>query len=821
MPRHDRHVHLNFSVGIRAESGNDVCQGHTCLFCRGHTLQTSAHLIERHGPILVTDKQKSVHSGSGNQYNQHGYSVGLTGKSSVNMFGKFDGWLKRRLKAGRLSDIQSGRPDITEQKEREILLAHAVESTSELICITDLQDRFIFVNQAFLRVHGYTETEVLGRTPGILYSPRNPATLLPEVLRQTRLGGWRGEVLDLRKDGTEFPIHLSTSLVKDGSGRVIGLLGVARDITERKRAEESLRLLSSAVEQSNEAIVITDGDVDRPGPRILFVNPAFTKMTGYTTQEALGNTPRMLQGPRSDRAVLKNLRQTLMRGEPFLGEVINYRKDRTEYCVDLHITPIRDADGVVTRFVAIQHDITERRRAEERIAVLAHAVKSTSDMICITDLQDRLTFVNQAFLRAYGYEEHEILGKTPDIVFSPNTSPTTLGEILDQTRSGGWRGEVMDRRKDGTEFPVSLSTSQILDHSGKVIGLMGVARDITERKKDQESLRESEQRFRVGFEAAPDGMAIAGADGRFLQVNPAFCKMLGYPEKELLTKTIRDVTDPRDLDTTDSYIDHLLKGPMLSHETEKRYLHKLGHAVWARVTVSLVRDKSDRPHYIIGYIQDLTERKQLEKEILEISDREQGRIGQDLHDGLCQQLVSTAFASNLLSQRLETIAPAEAGAARKIAGWVDEAISQARTLARGLYPVKLEADGLASALQELAEYVNDRFEIPCALENTERVLLTDNTVATHLYRITQEAVTNAVKHSHAHQIGIKLASGDGSITVSVQDDGVGIPDVISHGMGLHIMQYRTRMIGGTLNIRRGSHGGTVVVCTFRTDVAKS
>jgi PAS domain S-box-containing protein len=140
-----------------------------------------------------------------------------------------------------------------------------------------------------------------------------------------------------------------------------------REIGERARAEESLRLLGSAVEQSKEAILITDAELQLPGPRILFVNPAFTKMTGYTAEEAIGQTPRILQGPRTDKTVLNRLRHNLKRGEAFEGEGINYRKDRTEFNLEWHIAPIRDASAKITHFVAIERDITERKRAQAEL----------------------------------------------------------------------------------------------------------------------------------------------------------------------------------------------------------------------------------------------------------------------------------------------------------------------------------------------------------------------------------------------------------------------------------------------------------------------
>jgi PAS domain S-box-containing protein len=138
-------------------------------------------------------------------------------------------------------------------------------------------------------------------------------------------------------------------------------------VAEHQRAEESLRLLSSAVEQSKESIVITDAQLDLPGPKILFVNPAFTQMTGYTAEEAVGKTPRILQGPRTDKTVLKRLLQNLQQGETFAGEAINYRKDGKEFNMEWQIAPICNANGKTTHFVAIQHDITARKRLEAQL----------------------------------------------------------------------------------------------------------------------------------------------------------------------------------------------------------------------------------------------------------------------------------------------------------------------------------------------------------------------------------------------------------------------------------------------------------------------
>jgi PAS domain S-box-containing protein len=206
-------------------------------------------------------------------------------------------------------------------------------------------------------------------------------------------------------------------------------------------------------------------------------------------------------------------------------------------------------------------------------------------------------------------------------------------------------------------------------------------------------------------------------------------------------------------------------------------------------------------------------RIRLEQQILEISDREQARIGQDIHDGLCQQLIGLAFSANSLQQSLSAQGRPEATVARKIVHLLDEAITESRSVCRGLYPVRLETEGLVPALEELARTTSERFNVECVCEAESRWLQCNIVTATHLYRIAQEAVNNAVKHSGGRCIAIRLSGAEGAIELKIKDDGRGLPAASQRhaGMGLHIMDYRARRIGGVLNID-GNGSGTVVVC---------
>jgi signal transduction histidine kinase len=210
------------------------------------------------------------------------------------------------------------------------------------------------------------------------------------------------------------------------------------------------------------------------------------------------------------------------------------------------------------------------------------------------------------------------------------------------------------------------------------------------------------------------------------------------------------------------------------------------------------------------------EARSLQKELLEITDTEQRRIGHDLHDGLGQHLTGIAFMSKLMEQRLASKAVPETEDARKIAGLVNKAIGWTRDLARGLAPVDLDREeGLDSALRQLTEGTSELYGAPCRFESIGSAHFNNPPVAIHLYRIAQEALNNAIKHGRPHHVVVRLTRGGGEIRISVEDDGIGFDPIYvrSGGMGLRIMRYRAKMISGKLEVRKREGGGTVVACS--------
>jgi two-component system CheB/CheR fusion protein len=217
-----------------------------------------------------------------------------------------------------------------------------------------------------------------------------------------------------------------------------------------------------------------------------------------------------------------------------------------------------------------------------------------------------------------------------------------------------------------------------------------------------------------------------------------------------------------------------------------------------------------------GFVRDITSRKRLEQEILDTSENEQRRIGQDLHDGLGQQLTGIELMCRVLQQRLEATNPGEASRVKEISGHVRETIALTRNLARGLSPVDLEAAGLMTALEELSARSGRMFSIRCRLCCHRTVLIAEKSVSTHLFRIAQEAVTNAVRHGRAKVVEIRLEDSPRHVALSIVDDGGGFSRkrAKSGGMGLRIMNYRAAMMGGTLTIQPNRSRGMTVSCTI-------
>lgn len=336
-----------------------------------------------------------------------------------------------------------------------------------------------------------------------------------------------------------------------------------------------------------------------------------------------------------------------------------------------------------------------------------------------------------------------------------------------------------------------------------------------QRKQAVSALRDSAERLRAILETAVEGIITIDERGIIESANASAETIFGYKAREIIGKNVSILMPSPHRQQHDAYLSnyrHTGQAKIIGIGREVSGRRKDGSVFPMDLSVSEVR-LADR-RLFTGFIRDITERKRLEKEILEVSDREQRRIGYDLHDGLCQHLAAIELKSQVLEQKLGKCSKAAAARLGEIAKDVRDAIGHTRSLARGLSPVMLESEGLASALQELAVNTENIFNVSCHFEFEELVQIHDLAVATNLFRIAQEAVSNAIKHGKAKLISINLESVRGQIILRVSDNGAGFPEKSPRqkGMGLRIMQSRAGMISGTLAIERRAAGGVMVTC---------
>lgn len=335
----------------------------------------------------------------------------------------------------------------------------------------------------------------------------------------------------------------------------------------------------------------------------------------------------------------------------------------------------------------------------------------------------------------------------------------------------------------------------------------------------ESDLREQEARISAILDTTVDGIITIDDCGRIESFNKAAEAIFGYRAGEVLGQNVHMLMPPPYYDEHNAYIRNYLETghrKIIGIGREVMGLRKDGSTFPLDLAVSEFR-LGDR-RIFTGMVRDITERRRLEQETLRISDQERRRIGQDLHDNLGQMLTGIGLIGQNLTRAMQERGRPEADDMAEITDLVKEADQYARTLARGLIPVDLEGDGLGAALERLATNAERLFGIRCSFEQMGSVLLHDNSIATHLYRIAQEAVSNAVKHGKAAHVRMVLASGLGRVRLRIVDDGVGFPEQLDDdrpGMGVRIMQYRARVIGATLEITRGVDKGTVITCTLR------
>ncbi|MFB6230991.1 MAG: PAS domain S-box protein [Salinibacter sp.] len=381
---------------------------------------------------------------------------------------------------------------------------------------------------------------------------------------------------------------------------------------ERHRDAERLRLLSEAVEQSSEAVVITEADpIDPPGPRIEYVNPAFEQMTGYAWEELIGETPRLLQGPETNRDVLDSIRDALKAGEPWSGETINYQKDGTPYVLQWSLAPVEDEDGAPEHWVSVQRDITERRRREQELERYERVVDNLPVGVFRTTEDGEIISANPALATLYGASSAEaLIGTNAGELYADPADRRRLLETLKQEDSVEDQVLRVETLGGDTRW-VATSITQIERQGERYLD--GIVRDVTERRRQKRELEQAE----ALFENAQNGLFVCTVEGENFAVqraNPALLDASGFTMEELAGKSPTEILGPQHgRPIEEDYRECVRQQEQISTVHELPIQGETTH--WEIHVAPVVVDGN--VEYLVGSAQNVTDRRRREQRLQE------------------------------------------------------------------------------------------------------------------------------------------------------------------------------------------------------------
>ena len=532
---------------------------------------------------------------------------------------------------GRIRGIRATIQDITERKQAEELLRASEtkyrklhESITDGFAYVDMQGVIRDCNESYQRMLGYSFEE-LARLTYVDLTPEKWHAYEERIVKEQILPRNYSEVYEKeyrKKDGTIFPVELRTFLIRDNAGQPAGMWAIIRDITERKRMEQSLQQSEeryrTLVEESFDGIFI------QKGPKVIFVNRRLSEMLGYDKSEIEGMDHWLLYHL-DYQELTRERAKARMRGEavPSQYEVKLQRKDGSTFDGEVLAREIMlvDEPGVQVWV----RDITERKRIEELLkeseVKYRSIVETTAEWIWEMDLNGRHTFSNPAVTAILGYRPEEIIGQTAiSLLHAEDRSEveTILPRLMAEKR--GWKGWILRwLHKDGSYCFLESNAEPILDSTGQVRGYRGTDRDITERKRAEEALVASEERFRELFDGAPVGYHEIDKEGKIVRVNRTELDMLGYTAEEMVGRYVYEFI-------AGEMSPQSVKGKLAGERPvesgfERTYLRKGGTTIPVLIEETLIKDIEGRIVGIRSTIQDITERKRSDEEKATLQDQ--------------------------------------------------------------------------------------------------------------------------------------------------------------------------------------------------------
>ena len=726
--------------------------------------------------------------------------------------------------------------DITERKQAEATLRESEErfrrmadSAPVLIWVADPDKLCTFFNKTWLEFTGRAMEQEVGNgwTEGIHPDDVDRCMLTYFEAFDARRR-FRMEYRLRRGDG-EYRWILDDGVPRFTSvGIFAGYIGSCVDITEKRSAEEERQKFVSLADSSLEFVGMCDLDF-----MPFYINAAGMGMVGLDNLEAARRVKVQDYFFPEDQPFITNkfFPRVLRTGHDEIE--IRFRHFKTGEAIWMlyKVFKIFDARGVQVGWATVSMDITERKKVEAALREALQQLQLITDNMpaavarCSRDL--RYIWASRSYAAWTGLRPDELVGRRiADLVGQQGYD--TLRPHIEKVLSGE-RDEFETRvvfLSAGARWVNAVYVPTIGENL-KVGGWIAVVADVTDRHEAEERLRQSEERFRVTFFQAAVGIAQTSIDGQWRLLNERFCEILGYSREELRGRTFIDITHPDDREAALAGRRKLLAGEISSWSSEKRYIRKDGVTVWAKLSVSLVRDQHNEPQYFISVVEDITEKiraehalqasrqelRSLTGRLINAQEEERKKISRELHDDLSQKLALLAIDTGSLLLSPSASPDEIKEPLRNLQARIVQLSRDVRQISHQLHPAILEDLGLTAALSELCEEFSARVGIEAVFEQETMPKALPVDVASCLYRVAQEALHNVSKHAHATQVRLKVSGSREGIHLSIWDNGVGFDSDASlskHGLGIVSMKERVRLVQGEFSIQSQPGQGTTI-----------
>ena len=749
--------------------------------------------------------------------------------------------------------------DVTERKqfeealrESEVKYRELVQNANSIILRMDLKGNVTFFNEFAQSFFGYSKGEIIGRNvvgtivPEIDSFGRDLAAMIEDIGSQPELYE-NNENENMCKNGKRVWVSWTNKSICDKNGTISETICIGNDITDRKRAEEETKKFKTISEQADYGVVISDLEGN-----LIYLNNHFAEIHGYMVEEVIGQNLSIFHNEEQMNGVRKLNEELLKTGSFKIEEVWHKRKDSTVFPALMSAAVIKDDNGKPMFLSATAIDVTERKQAEKKLGetkdYLDNIIESSLDCILVSDNDGCITKANRSFINLLGYKEGEIIGK-----MMPEFSPTkegihesTTGEFveidkafIDKTSEIVFRflrdGKVTNWEtylvlKNKKVVPVDISIVVLYDDGQNRTGSVGVLRDITDRKRAEKEIIETKEFLENIFKTSVDGIIVTDQDSYITMVNDTTAEILACSRDELIGKHIDEFTpkEKKHKERVNKLISTVLeKGFAIGFE--QSWLRKDGSLMDVETNAAALKDKKGDIIGLVASIKDISERKQVEKKLVEYQNRlkslasqltlteekDRRRFANYLHDQVGQALFISKLKLGTIKENASSTDMAES--LEEIINIIEQTIKETRSLTFELSPPILYQLGLEAALEWLVEQMQERYGMTIYFEDDKRSKPLDESVLILLFRAVRELLTNVTKHAKAQNAKVITRRDGENIKIFVEDDGVGFTvskngssNHKNDGFGLFSIEERLDSLGGHFEIESETGRGACI-----------